>query len=47
MAQEEHLPRWVEHGPERLWQGQLRTARRVLAEGQVGAREITTIGISD
>ena len=52
MAQEEHPqiypePGWVEHDPELLWQTQVRTARRVLAEHGVGGREVAAIGISD
>ena len=52
MAQEEHpqdypQPGWVEHDPELLWQTQLRTARQVLAEARVSAREVAAIGIAD
>ncbi|MGH2524762.1 MAG: FGGY family carbohydrate kinase, partial [Anaerolineales bacterium] len=52
MAQEEHpqgypQPGWVEHDPERLWETQLRTARQVLAEARVSAREVAVIGITD
>ncbi len=52
MAQEEHPqdyphPGWVEHDPELLWQTQLRTARQVLVETRVSAREVAAIGITD
>ena len=52
MAREEHPqsypePGWVEHDPELLWQTQLRTARQVLAEARVSAREVAAIGITD
>ena len=52
MAQEEHPqiypePGWVEHDPELLWQTQVRTARRVLAEHGICGREIAAIGISN
>jgi len=52
MAQEEHpqdypQPGWVEHDPERLWETQLRTARQVLAEAHVSAREVAAIGITN
>ncbi|MGH8569817.1 MAG: FGGY family carbohydrate kinase, partial [Gammaproteobacteria bacterium] len=52
VAQEEHpqdypQPGWVEHDPERLWQTQLRTARQVLAEAHVSAREVAAIGITN
>jgi len=40
-------PGWVEHDPELLWQTQVRTARRVLAEHGVCGREIAAIGISN
>jgi glycerol kinase len=52
MAQEEHPqiypePGWVEHDPELLWQTQVGTARRVLAEHGVCGREIAAIEISN
>jgi glycerol kinase len=40
-------PGWVEHDPELLWQTQLRTARQLLAEARVSAREVAAIGITD
>jgi glycerol kinase len=52
MAQQEHPqiypePGWVEHDPELLWETQVRTARRVLAEHGVSGRDIAAIGISN
>ena len=40
-------PGWVEHDPELLWQTQVRTARRVLAEHGVCGREVAAMRISN
>lgn len=52
MVQEEHPqiypePGWVEHDPEIIWGTQLGTARRVLSQVGVSAREIAAIGITN
>jgi glycerol kinase len=52
VAQQEfpqHFPQpgWVEHDPEDLWQSQLATARRALAEGGLTPGDIRAIGITN
>ncbi|MBZ5555398.1 MAG: glycerol kinase GlpK [Acidobacteriia bacterium] len=38
---------WVEHDPEEIWQSQLLTAREVLDQSGVSAKEIAAIGITN
>ena len=38
---------WVEHDPERIWQSQIATARRVLSEATVRAQDLDAIGIAN
>lgn len=40
-------PGWVEHDPEEIWDSQLATARAVLRDAQVEARQIAAIGITN
>ena len=40
-------PGWVEHDPEEIWQGQLETARAVMAQSAVRPDEIAAIGITN
>jgi glycerol kinase len=40
-------PGVVEHDPEAIWQSQLRTARQVLQQAQVGPERIAAIGITN
>jgi glycerol kinase len=40
-------PGWVEHSPAELWQSQLETARKSLAEAQIGPGDLTAIGITN
>lgn len=40
-------PAWVEHDPERIWQSQIATARRVLSEAGVSGREVDAVGIAN
>jgi len=52
MAQQEfeqHFPRdgWVEHNAEEIWQSQLATARKALAQSGVGPGQIAAIGITN
>ncbi|HUC65469.1 MAG TPA: glycerol kinase GlpK [Stellaceae bacterium] len=46
---EQHYPQpgWVEHDPEAIWQATLDTARAVLAERRLAARDIAAIGITN
>src|SRR5438093_1215602 len=51
-SQEEHpqlypQPGWVEHDPEGIWATQRETARRALAQGGAGARDLAAIGITN
>ena len=41
------LPGWVEHDAEEIWQATLATARAVLAERRLAARDIAAIGITN
>ena len=45
----QHYPHagWVEHDPEHIWRDVLATARRVIDEGGVAARDIAGIGITN
>ncbi|RYF81557.1 MAG: glycerol kinase [Comamonadaceae bacterium] len=52
MAQQElpqHYPQpgWVEHDPMQIWQGQLTTAREVLAKAGLQASDMAAIGITN
>jgi glycerol kinase len=38
---------WIEHDPERIWQSQVATARRVLSEAGVRAAEVDAVGIAN
>lgn len=40
-------PGWVEHDPEEIWEGQIGTARQVLAEAGIDAREVAALGIAN
>jgi glycerol kinase len=40
-------PGWVEHNPEDIWQTQLDTARRALAEAKIEASQVAAIGITN
>lgn len=40
-------PGHVEHDPEAIWQSQLGTAKRVLAEAKVAAKDVAAIGITN
>src|SRR6185295_5348203 len=40
-------PGHVEHDPEAIWQSQLATAKRVLSEAKVAAKDIAAIGITN
>jgi glycerol kinase len=40
-------PGWVEHDPEAIWQSQLETAKRVMADAKVSATDIAAIGITN
>jgi len=40
-------PGHVEHDPEAIWQSQLGTAKRVLAEAKVGPKDVAAIGITN
>ncbi|MBI1745311.1 MAG: glycerol kinase GlpK [Acidobacteria bacterium] len=40
-------PGWVEHDPYEIWRSQIETARRVLADTGISAREIAAIGITN
>jgi glycerol kinase len=40
-------PGWVEHDPERIWQAQVATARRVLSEAGVRAADVKAVGIAN
>src|SRR5437762_14143486 len=40
-------PGHVEHDPEAIWQSQLDTARRVLAEAKLSASDVAAIGITN
>jgi len=40
-------PGHVEHDPEAIWESQLSTAKRVLAEAKVGAKDVAAIGITN
>src|SRR5215218_10119026 len=40
-------PGHVEHDPEAIWQSQLSTAKRVLAEAKVGPKDVAAIGITN
>ena len=40
-------PGWVEHDPMAIWEGQLATARRALAEAGVSAGQLRAIGITN
>lgn len=46
---EQHFPQdgWVEHHPSDIWQTVLRTCRKVLADNNVKATDITAIGITN
>ena len=46
---EQHFPQdgWVEHNPNDIWQTVLNTCRKVLADNNVQAKEIATIGITN
>jgi glycerol kinase len=46
---EQHYPQpgWVEHDAEEIWQATLATARAVLAERRLAARDIAAIGITN
>src|SRR6185369_8268798 len=37
----------VEHDPEAIWQSQLSTAKRVLAEAKIAAKDVAAIGIAN
>jgi glycerol kinase len=52
LAQEEHpqrypRPGWVEHDPEAIWETQLGTARRALAQAGVRPSDVAVIGITN
>ena len=52
VAQEEfdqHFPHdgWVEHNPKDIWKTVLNTCRKVLAENNVLAKDIATIGVTN
>jgi len=52
VAQEEFAqlfpqPGWVEHDPESIWETQLSTARKALAEARIEATDIAGIGIAN
>ena len=40
-------PGWVEHDPEEIWATQLETARGVLAQANVSAKDVAAIGITN
>ena len=40
-------PGWVEHDPELIWAGVLRTGRQALSRAGVGARDLAAIGIAN
>src|SRR5438045_929804 len=40
-------PGHVEHDPETIWQSQLSTAKRVLAEAKIAAKDVAAIGIAN
>lgn len=40
-------PGWVEHNPMEIWQSQLNTAKKVLADGGVAVEDIAAIGITN
>ncbi len=40
-------PGWVEHDPEALWQTQLATARQVLKQANLSAKDIRAVGITN
>jgi glycerol kinase len=40
-------PGWVEHAPMDLWQSQLQTAQKVLAQSGIKAEELTALGITN
>ncbi len=40
-------PGWVEHDPAEIWQTQLETARRAIADAAIAAREIAALGITN
>jgi len=40
-------PGWVEHDPHEIWDGQLATAREVLAKAGLTARDIRAVGITN
>src|SRR5436190_19178517 len=40
-------PGHVEHDPEAIWQSQLDTARRVLAQAKLNASDVAAIGITN
>ncbi|MDT0357515.1 glycerol kinase GlpK [Herbaspirillum huttiense F1] len=40
-------PGWVEHDPMDLWQSQLQTAQKVLAQSGIKAEELTALGITN
>ena len=40
-------PGWVEHDAEEIWQTQLATAQRVLAESGIGADRVGAVGITN
>ncbi|MEE8396481.1 MAG: glycerol kinase GlpK [bacterium] len=46
-AQHFPQPGWVEHDLEEIWQSQLATARRALAEAKLSARDVAAIGIAN
>jgi len=51
-SQQEHpqlypRPGWVEHDPESLWQTQIDTARKAIAEAGIWPRDIAAIGIAN
>src|SRR5438477_13201349 len=40
-------PGHVEHDPEAIWQSQLSTAKRVLDEAKIGAKDVAAVGIAN
>ena len=46
---EQHFPQdgWVEHNPNDIWKTVLNTCRKVLADNNIQAKEIATIGITN
>ena len=40
-------PGWVEHDPQVLWQTQLATARQVLKQAGLSAKDIRAVGITN